>query len=167
MTKAIERRLADLERRVEQLEGGPASGPKAPTTTGLSLVEQLRAQGGGLTYAGAVVQEGSEFLWIRQHDVEEVRGTDPATIATVLGSLGSPARLALLTSLVAGPRSRPELQDALGESSTGQLYHHLRDLQAAGLIHQPKRGRYELAAHTVVPLLTILAAAGDIGVLEP
>ena len=98
---------------------------------------------------------------------ELVHAADPAAIASVLGSLGSPARLALLTTLVAGPRSRPELQDALGESSTGQLYHHLRDLQAAGLIHQPKRGRYEIAAHTVVPLLTILAAAGDVGVLEP
>ena len=101
------------------------------------------------------------------HDVEEVRDADPGTIATVLGSLGSPARLTLLTALVDAPRSSPELQEALGESSTGQLYHHLRDLQAAGLIHQPKRGRYEIVAHTVVPLLTILAAARDIGVFAP
>jgi hypothetical protein len=121
VAKSLERRLADLERRVERLEGSGAAPapapPNAPTATGLSLVEQLRAQGGGLAYAGAVVRDGSEFLWIRQHDVEEVRGADPATIATVL-------------------------------------------------IHQPKRGRYEIAAQTVVPLLTILAAAGDIGVLQ-
>lgn len=160
----IEERLADLERRVGQLEGGTAPAPKAQTAHGLSLVEQLHAQGGGLTYAGAI----GELLWIRQHDVEDVLGADPAPIATVLGSLGNPARLTLLTTLITGPRSSPELQDALGDSSTGQLYHHLRDLQAAGLIHQPRRGRYEIAAHTVVPLLTILAAARDVGgALEP
>ncbi len=38
------------------------------------------------------------------------------------------------------PRSRSELKDALGETSTGHLYHHLRALPSAGLIRQHRRG---------------------------
>ncbi|MCG5217717.1 winged helix-turn-helix domain-containing protein [Streptosporangium sp. KLBMP 9127] len=73
-------------------------------------------------------------------------------------------RLALLAALVGGPRSRAELQETLGgESSTGHLYHHLRELQRAGLITQRRRGAFEVVARAVIPLLAILAAALDAG----
>jgi DNA-binding transcriptional ArsR family regulator len=157
--------MAELERRLEALEAKatPAAPVALAATSPLGLVERLRERGGGLAYVGAAELAGREYVWAKQHDLDALVEGDWSAAAPVLGSLGSPARLALLATLVAAPRNRAELQDALGESSTGQLYHHLRDLQAAGLIHQPRRGRYEIAAHTVIPLLTILAAAGDIG----
>ena len=63
--------------------------------------------------------------------------------------------------------SRAELQEALGDTSTGHLYHHLRELQAAGLIAQRRRGEYEIAPQAPVPLLVIVAAALDLGAGEP
>jgi len=60
-------------------------------------------------------------------------------------------------------RTSAELQEALGRdqeaATSGHLYHHLRELQAARLITQRRRGEYELAAQAVIPILTILAAA--------
>jgi DNA-binding transcriptional ArsR family regulator len=55
------------------------------------------------------------------------------------------------------------LQEALGDTSTGHLYHHLRELQAAGLVQQRRRGEYELVPHAMVPLLVVVAAALDLG----
>jgi DNA-binding transcriptional ArsR family regulator len=156
----LERRLDDLERRVAALE-------QHPPADALALVNRLRERGGGLAYLGAAQLDDREYVWAQQHQVDTLVDGDWSAAAPILGSLASPARLALLAALVAAPRNRADLQDALGESSTGQLYHHLRELQSAGLIHQPRRGQYEIAAHTVIPLLTILAAAADIGGGEP
>ena len=151
-------RVAALEERVSGLEGRPRSGP-------LEIVERLRAAGraGAVAYAGGAQLGEHEHLWTREHDVEALRDADWAPAARTLDRLGSPARLALLATLLSGPRGRQELQEALGEGSTGHLYHHLRDLQAAGLVVQHRRGEHRLAPQAVVPLLAIVAAALDLG----
>ncbi len=43
--------------------------------------------------------------------------------------------------------------------TTGQIYHHLRLLTAAGWLHTTGRGRYEVPGTRVVPLLVVLTAA--------
>ncbi|MEU7454270.1 ArsR/SmtB family transcription factor [Streptosporangium roseum] len=181
----MEQRLAALERRVERLETAPATRPKeqaAGRSTGnapLQLLDRLREHIGGadnggqapgpleatgaIAYAGAVGHDGREYLWTKQRPVRDLIGAEQSGTATMLECLGSPARLALLTALIGTSRTRTQLQEALGETtSTGHLYHHLRGLQAAGLLIQPRRGEYELAAHALVPLLTIIAAALDL-----
>jgi hypothetical protein len=168
----IEQRLAELERRVERLEGDPrpsalraAAGDSDP----LDLIARLRAGLAGTGRSGAVVYAGAagfgerEYLWAKEHGTADLAGADWAGAAGTLESLGSPARLALVAALLDGPLRRADLQAALGESSTGQLYHHLRELQAARLVLQRERGLYELAGHAVVPLLAIVAAALDLG----
>ena len=67
-----------------------------------------------------------------------------------------------LRALIRGPRDRQALQEVLGDATSGQLYHHLRDLQAARLLVQRVRGQYELAPTAVVPVLAILAIAFDL-----
>ncbi|WP_440068940.1 helix-turn-helix domain-containing protein [Streptosporangium sp. OZ121] len=179
-----EQRLAALERRVERLETAPATQRKeraAGGSTGdapLRLLDRLREHVGGtddgqapgpleatgaIAYAGAVGRDGREYLWAKQHPVRDLVGAERSGTATVLECLGSPARLALLTAVLGTTRTRAQLQEVLGETtSTGHLYHHLRGLQAAGLLVQPRRGEYELAAHALVPLLTIIAATLDL-----
>ncbi|MCX4508639.1 hypothetical protein OG402_17600 [Streptomyces anulatus] len=49
---------------------------------------------------------------------------------------------------------------ALDEAgTTGQIYHHLRQLTGAGWLHAAGRGRYEIPPVRVVPLLVVLTAA--------
>ncbi|WP_329086849.1 helix-turn-helix domain-containing protein [Streptosporangium sp. NBC_01469] len=179
-----EQRLAALEGRVERLEATPATQRKeraAGRSTGdapLRLLDRLREHIGGadeqapgpleatgaIAYAGAVGRDGREYLWAKQHPVRDLVGAERSGTAAVLECLGSPARLALLTAVLGTTRTRAQLQEVLGETtSTGHLYHHLRGLQAAGLLIQPRRGEYELAAHALVPLLTIIAATLDLG----
>lgn len=165
-----ERRLADLERRVERLEDGGL--PREPRSAGgdaLELLARLRAGVGGgertgtIVYAGAAGFGEREYLFAQEHETADLAGADWTAAAGALEALGSPARLALLAALLDGPLKRTELQAIIGAGSTGQLYHHLRELQAAGLLKQPERGVYEFAAPAVVPLLTIVAAALDLG----
>lgn len=167
----LERRIGQLEERVAALEARPA--PAAVAS--LDLLDGFRARvaderaksdhpetAGTVGYLGAVSIGEREYLYAKEHRVHDLVGTDWTAAATTLGSLGSPARLALLAALLAGARTRAELQQASGDTSTGHLYHHLRDLQAAGLLHQPRRGEYELAANALVPLLAVVAAALDL-----
>jgi hypothetical protein len=44
----------------------------------------------------------------------------------------------------------------------GQLYHHLRELQATRIVIQRKRGEYEIAAAALVPLIVVLSVALDL-----
>ncbi|MFC4121552.1 helix-turn-helix domain-containing protein [Nonomuraea zeae] len=115
-------------------------------------------------YAGAAYLADSVYLWARQHSLAELMPADWSPAAGILESLGSLPRLALLGALLReGRRTSADLQEALGreqgETTTGQLYHHLRALQSAGLIVQRRRGEYELAGVAVIPILTILAAS--------
>jgi DNA-binding transcriptional ArsR family regulator len=140
----------------------------------LRLREEAEASGGAGTvaYAGAALLDGGEHLWASEHPVAELMAADWGGAAVLLQAMGSPPRLALLAAFADGPRTRAELQEALGgESTTGQLYHHLRELQLAGLIAQRRRGEYEVVSRAVIPILAILAAAldmsGGIAVEEP
>ncbi|WP_051715621.1 hypothetical protein [Streptomyces bikiniensis] len=57
----------------------------------------------------------------------------------------------------AGPRGADG--GVLFTGTTGQIYHHLRQLTGAGRLHTSGRGRYEVPAARVVPLLMALTAA--------
>ncbi|MFI6904377.1 helix-turn-helix domain-containing protein [Nonomuraea sp. NPDC050394] len=172
-------RLAALERRIDRLErqagSPPANPPQAPPgASALDLARHFRERAtedgtaGTVAYQGAVHVSGLEYAWAGQHEVDDLMAADWAHAAAVLEALGSPHRLALLGGLVGGTRTSAELQETLGgETSTGQLYHHLRELQGAGLITQRKRGAYEMRPQAVIPLLAILAAAVDLRPGDP
>ncbi|MEV0390435.1 helix-turn-helix domain-containing protein [Nonomuraea sp. NPDC050643] len=127
---------------------------------------------GTVGYVGAAFLPDGDYLWAREHQLTELLPADWMPAAGILESLGSPPRLTLLGTLVRhGRRTRADLQEALGgdgaETTSGQLYHHLRALQNAGLIVQRRRGEYELAAVAVIPLLTIVATALNLATDPP
>ncbi|MEV5494743.1 helix-turn-helix domain-containing protein [Nonomuraea fuscirosea] len=171
----IEERIAELERRVARLEEPPSGAPPRPVVAQappLDLVDLIRSRAEGETrpdavmYGGAVTFEERHYMWAMEHTAGEVADANWARAATLFERLGSGPRLALLAALLKEPRTRKELQETLGETSTGHLYHHLKDLQSAGLLIQPRRGEYAIAPHAVVPLMTIVAVAMDLGAAE-
>jgi DNA-binding transcriptional ArsR family regulator len=175
--RSLERRLAELARRVDRLEAGvpresPVPPASEPTAADLSIVEQLRTRRGSryrapdmrgaLIYAGAATLGDRESLWVKEHPLPEIIELEPDRLAAPLSALGHPSRLILLRALVREPRSSARLQEILGVSSPGQLYHHLKDLVATGLVRQTARGQYEVSDRQVIPLLAALAAVSDL-----
>jgi predicted transcriptional regulator len=51
-----------------------------------------------------------------------------------------------------------ELTGLPGVGTTGQIYHHLRQLTSAGWLRTTSRGQYAVTPERVVPLLAVLAA---------
>ncbi|MDW5324791.1 helix-turn-helix domain-containing protein [Plantactinospora sp. KLBMP9567] len=174
-------RLDELERRIARLESRAESGaaPERPARGANQLTGVLHAWRrdaeeqslpGTVGYAGYVA--GRELLWARQMPLAELLSADWGPAAGILESLGSLPRLALLRALLReGCRTNVDLQEALGanqgDATSGQLYHHLRELQGAGLITQRRRGEYDLAPQAVIPILTILAAAMNVATDPP
>ena len=172
--QSLESQLAELARRLDRVEAGGDAGdalaPRPPRDRDhdLSLLERLRTRpGGAIAYAGAATLGDRDRLWIKEHAVPDIVELEPDGLARVLAALGHPARLTLLRALAEAPRSSQQLQEALGVSSPGQLYHHLKELLATGLVRQVRRSHYEVADHQVVPLLTVFAAASDLVASTP
>ena len=76
----------------------------------------------------------------------------------MLAALGHPVRLVVLHEVLRGCQTVAELSGIEGFGTSGQLYHHLRHLVAAGWLRSTGRGRYEVPAVRVIPLLVVLAA---------
>ncbi|MFI5712901.1 ArsR/SmtB family transcription factor [Kribbella sp. NPDC051620] len=144
MENPVDNRLAELEKRVSALESAALSTPQehAPPAA-------LRASGGA--EAGGVAVEGAVG------QVAEA-GPDWAGFAGTLAALGSPVRLRLLQEIVQGRNTVSALSEVDGLGTSGQIYHHLRQLTAEGWLHSPSRGTFSVPPPRVVALLAILEA---------
>ena len=153
----------DLVDRVTALEAAVASLQRNTSTAAGSLAA-LRAgapAGGGVRFEGSVDLPGpSRVDWKMGHPAHGLLSADWAEIAPALAALGHPVRLHLLQAVLNGMRDTAALAETLGEGTTGQLHHHLRELTATGWLRVERRGRYIVPADRVVPLLVAVAAAG-------
>ncbi|MEW1658252.1 ArsR family transcriptional regulator [Streptomyces sp. NPDC093707] len=173
----LEQRVAELERRLAVLEeaaGERAARPAAPPAPQRDpgdalwalngLKEQLAGLGaanGGVMFTGAVrTPAGLRCDWQYGLPTEAVMEGDWAPAAEVFAALGQPVRLRLLREVLHGRCTAAELTELDGTGTTGQIYHHLRQLTAAGWLHTAARGRYEVPVERVVPLLVMVLAAG-------
>ena len=167
----LEQRIVHLERRLDGRTEPERSEPNASPLTGvLHAWRHAGPPSGMVGYAGYVARR--DLLWARQIPLAELLSADWSRAAAVLESLGSQPRLALLQAFLReGRRTNVDLQEALGanqgDTTSGQLYHHLRALQGAGLITQRRRGEYDLSPQAVVPILIILAAATNVATDSP
>ncbi|MEW2176093.1 helix-turn-helix domain-containing protein [Streptomyces sp. NPDC005406] len=180
----LEERVSELERRLEALVGVH---PEAPSPTGgdfwalEGLKQQLAgAADGGVLYTGAVrLPTGERYEWQYGALTEQLldaggaggagsagegseqvpAGADWADVAESFAALGHPVRLRLLREILGGRRTAAELAALDETGTTGQIYHHLRQLTGAGWLHTKGRGRYEVPGARVVPLLVALTAA--------
>ena len=167
--------MSELERRVALLENGPA--PAHPgraildTDRFWALAKLAERTGPEFERDGVGKQPavrgphdlppgGGDLIWQAEHPLPGVLAEGWEEAAAVLAALGSPVRLEIVRRILLGGETVQELQEIPGLGTSGQLYHHLRDLQAAGLVTQRRRGRYGVPPDKVVPALVIIAAAG-------
>lgn len=169
----ITERLAELEQRVARLEAGapaPASAPAPPdaqdTFWALHGLRDRAPAGtsGAVLFTGLVdLPTGEHYEWQHGRGVDELLprdlGQDWSDTAAGLAALGHPVRLLLLHAILHGTRTAAELSGLDGVGTTGQIYHHLRQLTATGWLRSTSRGQYAVPPDRVVPLLTVLAAS--------
>jgi hypothetical protein len=95
----------------------------------------------------------------RAEGTAELLGRDWGELADALAALGSPVRLRLVQRVLGGTATVQELTAADDVGTTGQVYHHLRQLLAAGWLRNTGGGRYEVPEERVVPLLGAVLSA--------
>ncbi|WP_328861084.1 ArsR/SmtB family transcription factor [Streptomyces sp. NBC_00306] len=162
----LEERVAALERRLAALEQADRAAPRLGEGDFWALEglkEQLAeagAQSGGVLFTGAVrLPTQEQYEWQYGLLCEQLLDGDWSDAADSFAALGHAVRLRLLREILGGRRTAAELTELEGLGTTGQIYHHLRQLTAAGWLHTASRGRYEVPGARVVPLLVALAAA--------
>jgi DNA-binding transcriptional ArsR family regulator len=165
--------VQDLAGRVALLESADDPGRRQAIGLGdLAVVESIitqlsvggdeSASGGAVLYAGAGPGPDGLTAWQVVRPWSDLTGADPATLAGPLAGLASPHRIQILQLLLHGPVTTAELTEQLAGPSSGQLFHHLKELLAAGLVYQPSRGSYAVRHQHVVPLLGLLSCAIDL-----
>jgi DNA-binding transcriptional ArsR family regulator len=170
-------RVAELERRLAVLEqvaqkqvpldkaaadtgGGPSPAPGGD----FWALNGLRGQfadvpSGGVLFTGTVGLPTKErYSWQYTRTTDDLLDEDWETSADAFSALGHPVRLLLLRQVLKGSRTAAELTRLDGMGTTGQTYHHLGQLTAAGWLEATSRGRYQVPAARVVPLLVLLSA---------
>jgi hypothetical protein len=157
-------RLAHIEQRLAALEAGGRSTSAEPSRQdpfwALRHLQTLIEDPGAVLFTGAVGLAGGEhYEWQQTLPVEGLLESDWTLQASTLAALAHPARLLLLREVLRGARSAADLQTVDGIESTGQLYHHLRQLVAAGWLRTAGRARYAVPPERVVPLLVVIACA--------
>lgn len=162
----LEERVTELERRLAELVDAAPAAP-AVSEADFWALDALKARhpvteeaGGAVLFTGAVrVPTGHRYEWQYGLLTETVLDDNWSDAAASFAALGNPVRLTLLREVLGGLRTAAELTALDGVGTTGQVYHHLRQLTGAGWLHSPERGRYEIPAGRVVPLLVVLTAA--------
>ncbi|MER5551313.1 winged helix-turn-helix domain-containing protein [Streptomyces sp. NPDC002793] len=170
----LEERVAELERRMAALERAAGGGEPSLGDGDFWALDGLRDQleqvgaaaaDGGVLFTGTVrLPAGERHEWQYGALTAGLLGTDEnrpdwAVAAEPLAALGHPVRLRLLREILSGRRTAAELAGLDETGTTGQIYHHLRLLTAAGWLQTKGRGRYEVPGARVVPLLVMLTAA--------
>ncbi|CAM5542648.1 ArsR/SmtB family transcription factor [Streptomyces purpurascens] len=162
----LEARVADLERRLAALEGAHRAGPRLDESDFWALnglkeqLAELGADDGGVLYTGSVrLPTGEPYAWQMGALTEGLLEGDWTAAAESFAALGHPVRLRLLREILGGRRTAAELAELDEVGTTGQIYHHLRQLTGTGWLHTTGRGRYEVPAQRVVPLLVAVATA--------
>jgi DNA-binding transcriptional ArsR family regulator len=104
-----------------------------------------------------VTIDGAPVRWQLTHDSTQLFELDWTTLASALGALGHPVRLRILQLIARREAATAaDLADTPGLGSTGQIYHHLRQLV---WLRATTKGRHEVPAERLIPLLVILGAS--------
>lgn len=171
----IEHRVDRLEREVERLreqfEGRQADAASAAAleteasdapADPLWFVNTLgRYAPGVVMMAGAVEVPAGPVRWQYGLHADDLLARDWSELARPIEALGHPVRLELVRRILNGTQTTAELLELDQFASSGQLYHHLRQLVSAGWLTSPRRGHYEVPVSRIVPLLVLTMIAAS------
>lgn len=149
--------VAELADRVARLEARQAQ----PVQTVLDG-DVEPPEHGRVVYSGVGPWQGRSVVWQMERTWADITGHEPSGVVRVLAALASPVRVRIIAALLGGPASTGDLTDRVEAGTSGQLFHHLKELLSAGLVHQPQRGTYALRPQHVLPILAALSAAMDL-----
>jgi DNA-binding transcriptional ArsR family regulator len=165
----IEERIARLEAAAEAVSDRisriQSSGPGMPARIAEYSFDFGDESDAVVAYGGRDDRDEAPAAQQTLRTWEEVIDEAGEEVASVLSALASGPRLRMVTELVLGPLSTSDLAERLDQPSTGQLFHHLKELLAVGIVYQPQRGVYTIRKRHLVPVLAILSAASDLAPL--
>ena len=153
----IDEVVAGLVERVARLEAREPQPLQAVLDRTLEPPER-----GRVVYSGLGPWADHAVAWQMERTWDDVVDREPEGIARTFAALSSPVRVRIIGALVQGPATTASLAERIDAGTSGQLFHHLKDLLGAGLVHQPRRGVYALRAQHVLPILAALSAAMDL-----
>jgi hypothetical protein len=143
--------------------GPPPAGAPGPDADAFWALRGLQArvgEPGAVVFAGSVHLPGGQRVeWQEGRLASQLLDDDWSQSAAGLTALAHPVRLLLVREILLGARTVAALGELPSLGTSGQLYHHLRQLVSAGWLRSSARGQYAVPAERVVPLLTVLAAA--------
>jgi DNA-binding transcriptional ArsR family regulator len=156
-------RLTRLEQRLDPTTGTPTSPEGRDENDPFWVLKALkrREPRAVVLYAGvARSATGAAVEWQMGHDSDALLDEDWTGHASALAALGHPTRLRILQLIARGEATTAaELAHADGLGTTGQVYHHLRQLVSAGWLRSTTRGQHQIPSERLVPLLVTLAAS--------
>jgi hypothetical protein len=160
--------VAALEATVAELVAGRGAAPAETAAPGGADADTFwvldglkrRMPDGALVFAGDVpLPTGERVGWQWGRATADLLASDWSEHVPALAALAHPVRLRLLHRFLTGTRAVAELSADAELGTTGQLYHHLRQLVSAGWLRAAARGRYVVPSERVVPLLIALIGA--------
>lgn len=164
--RTLEKRIAAIEARLDGVRDAPGMG--APEAGGddsddrfwaLHGLQQRTPSPGAVVFTGSVdLPDGTHVDWQWGRAIGGLLDGGWDGVADRLTALAHPVRIELLRHVLRGVHTTAALAEIGVAGTSGQLYHHLRPLVAVGWLRQIGRGRYEVPADRVVPLLVVLAA---------
>lgn len=161
--RALERRLVAVEEQLAESVVAVARGPRDAADDGVgdpAPTDGERPPVGGVTVVGSIDLPTGGHVERRWEEPTADLLAGPWDAATDrLAALAHPVRVELLRHVLRGVWSTAGLAALDIVGTTGQLYHHLNQLVAAGWLQHTGRGRYEVPGERVVPLLAVVAAA--------
>lgn len=152
---ALERRVAELERQAARPRQSPVPDPELFWALE-GLLDRVDAPGAAMITGGVTLPDGRAARWQESAGTADLLAEDWSQHVAALAALAHPARIRLLRHVVDGACTAGELTRIDGIGTSGQVYHHLRQLVAAGWLHTIGGGRYEVPVARIVPLLTTI-----------
>jgi DNA-binding HxlR family transcriptional regulator len=160
--RRLEAQLHDLRLSLSPDDAARLRHQEEPFWALNTLREKLQDQAGSILFTGiSTLPPGQQVEWQREHRLTELLKVDWQDFASALSALGHPVRLGILQAMLRGQHATQELQQLPEMGTSGQLYHHLRELQISGWVRQVGRNNYVIQETRIIPLLTVLAAVID------
>lgn len=127
---------------------------------------------GLVTYMGVFSSGGRQANWIKNEVNADdlLRAVEDRTPERVLACVGSNERLNILIALLKKPMTVAEIVKKCGFGSTGQAYHHMKPLLAAGIIAEGEEGAgkgvYVVRFDKVSGIIMLLAGICELATAE-